>query len=308
MTEHAFYEAITHAQNRILYGNPVTDFSHVRANFVDAYARLIAMKLFSQRSVDYFRSAGLDDRRYLLFNPMTKAKVTMEGETVLRALHDVIAAKGYEKNTMFREVSQLIGTLPRLEGTVHVNVGLVLKFMPNYMFNPAEYPEIPTRNDPADDTFFWNQGPTRGAAKVQFADWKPVYERCAGIPNVARFYEQAQAFSTLLATAAPDADQQKDLDFMLNVGHLFSLIVYGQLILEQAALTGLDDDIIDQIFDFQIRDFSMYAVALHGKPSSTQAQQEWAVGAIRKPVSDADRFNRVWQRVRAYDGAYAMRP
>ena len=63
---------------------------------------------------------------------------------------------------------------------------------------------------------------------------------------------------------------------MLNVGHLFSLIVYGQLILEQAALTGLDDDIVDQIFDFQIRDFSTYAVALHGKPSSTQAQQDWA--------------------------------
>jgi len=308
MTEHAFYEAITHAQNRILYGKPVTEFAHVRANFVDAYVRLIAMKLFSQRSVDYFRSGSLDDRRYLLFNPMTKAKVTMEGETVLRALHDVIAAKGYEKNTMFREVSQLIGTLPRLEGTVHVNVGLVLKFMPNYMFNPAEYPEIGTRNDPADDEFFWNQGPTRGAAKVQFADWTPVYEKHSSIANVARFYEQAQAFKTLLATAAPDAGQQQDLDFMLTIGHLFSLIVYGQLILEQAALTGLDDDIIDQIFDFQIRDFSTYAVALHSKPSSTQTQQDWAVGAIRKPVSDAGRFDRVWQRVKAYDGAYEMRP
>ena len=87
MAEHAFYEAITHAQNRILYGNPVTDFSHVRANFVDSYARLVAMKPFSRRAVDYFRSASLEDRRYLLFNPMTKAKVTMEGETV-----DAVAA------------------------------------------------------------------------------------------------------------------------------------------------------------------------------------------------------------------------
>src|SRR5215207_886405 len=308
MVEHAFYEAITHAQNRILYGNPVTDFSHVRANFVDAYSRLVAMKAFSQRSVDYFRCASLDDRRYLLFNPMTKAKVTMEGETVLRALHDVIAAKGYEKNTMFREVAQLIGTLPRLGGTVHVNVGLVLKFMPNYMFNPAEYPEIPARNDPADDMFFWNQGPTRGAGKVQFADWTRVYEKHTSIPNVARFYEQAQAFKTLLATAAPDDQQQQDLDFMLTVGHLFSLIVYGQLILEQAALAGLDNDIVDQIFDFQIRDFSTYAVALHGKPSSTQAQQDWAIASIRKPVPDAQRFGRVWERVKAYDGAYEMRP
>jgi acyl-CoA dehydrogenase len=308
MAEHAFYEAITHAQNRILYGNPVTEFTHVRTNFVDAYTRLIAMKLFSQRSVDYFRSASLEDRRYLLFNPMTKAKVTMEGETVLRALHDVIAAKGYEKNTMFREVSQLIGTLPRLEGTVHVNVGLVLKFMPNYMLNPREYPDVPTRNDAADDTFFWNQGPTRGAGKVQFADWTPVYEQHSGIPNVAVFYEQATAFRELLLTAAPDADQQQDLDFLLNVGHLFSLIVYGQLILEQAALTGLDADMLDQIFDFQIRDFNTYAVALHGKPTATTAQQEWALSAIRKPVADAKRFHRVWERVKAYDGAYEMAP
>lgn len=308
MAEHAFHEAITHANNRILYGRPVTDFAHVRANFVDAYARLVAMKLFSRRAVDYFRSASLDDRRYLLFNPMTKAKVTMEGETVLRLLHDVIAAKGYEKTTMFREVAQFIGCLPRLEGTVHVNVGLVLKFMPNYMLNPTEHPEIGTRNDPADDVFFWNQGPARGAGSVQFADWAEVYEKHVAIPNVAQFYEQAQAFRELLTTAAPDVDQQQDLDFLLNVGHLFSLIVYGQLILEQAALAGLDDDIVDQIFDFQIRDFSSYAVALHGKPTTTLAQRGWAVDSIRKPVADAERFARVWGRIKMYDGVYEMRP
>ena len=240
---------------------------------------------------------------------MTKAKVTMEGETVVRSLHDVIAAKGYEKNTMFREVAQLIGCLPRLEGTVHVNVGLVLKFMPNYMLNPLDYPEIPTRND-AQPTTSSSGTRDRPAARVgsSFADWTPVYEEHSAIPNVARFYEQAQAFKELLASAAPDAGQQQDLDFLLNVGHLFSLIVYGQLILEQAALTGLDDDIIDQIFDFQIRDFSTYAVALHGKPTSTQAQQDWALGAIRKPVPDAERFDRLWERVKAYDGAYQMHP
>jgi hypothetical protein len=66
--------------------------------------------------------------------------------------------------------------------------------------------------------------------------------------------------------------------------------------------------VIDQIFDFQIRDFNTYAVALHGKPTATAAQQDWALGAIRKPVADADRFNRVWERVKAYDGAYEMRP
>ncbi|MBC2643806.1 MULTISPECIES: acyl-CoA dehydrogenase family protein [unclassified Rhodococcus (in: high G+C Gram-positive bacteria)] len=308
ISEHAFYEAITHAHNRILYGNPVTDFAHVRGNFVDAYSRLIAMKLFSARSVDYFRSASLDDRRYLLFNPMTKAKVTSEGEKVIALLHDVIAAKGYEKNTYFREAAQLIGTLPKLEGTVHVNVGLILKFMPNYLLNPAEYPEIGPRLDSADDAFFWAQGPTRGAGKIRFHDWTTTYEAHSDVPNVARFHEQATALRELLTTAPPDAGQQKDLDFLLDLGHLFSLVVYGHLILEQAAIAGIDRDLIDQIFDFQIRDFSGYAVALHGKSSATEAQQKWALGAIRRPVVDAERFTRVWAQAEAYDGAYEMRP
>ena len=48
-------EAVSHAHNRILYGNRVTDFPHVRRSFVDAYARLIAMKAFGDRAIDYFR-------------------------------------------------------------------------------------------------------------------------------------------------------------------------------------------------------------------------------------------------------------
>ncbi|WP_425334482.1 acyl-CoA dehydrogenase [Prescottella agglutinans] len=308
MCEHAFFEAITHAHNRILYGKRVTDFAHVRSNFVDAYTRLVAMKLFSARAVDYFRSAGPEDRRYLLFNPMTKAKVTSEGEAVVALLHDVIAARGYEKDTYFREAAELIGTLPKLEGTVHVNVGLILKFMPNYLFNPVDYPAVGTRDDAADDTFFWEQGPARGAGKVQFDDWTRIYPAHSDIPNVARFLEQALALRELLATAGPDDAQREDLDFLLTVGHLFELVVYGQLILEQADVVDLGRDLIEQIFDVQIRDFSRYAVALHGKPSSTDAQQQWALAAIRKPVVDSERFARVWEQVAGYDGAYEMRP
>lgn len=308
IAQHAFFEAITHAHNRILYGNPVTDFAHVRAAFVDAHARTLAMKLFSARAVDYFRSASREDRRYLLFNPMTKSKVTMEGERVVGLLHDVIAAKGYEKSTYFQEAVRYIGMLPKLEGTVHVNVGLVLKFMPNYLFAPAELPPVVARRDAADDVFFWDQGPTRGAAKVLFHDWTAVYGRFADVPNVARFFEQARALTVLLTTAPPDQAQRDDLDFMLVVGHLFSLVVYGQLILEQAELTGLDRDVVDQIFDFQVRDFSGHATALHGKASSTPAQQQWALGAIRKPEVDGDRFGRMWERVVAHDGAYEMTP
>ena len=306
MCTHSLYEAITHTNNRILYGNRVTDFSHVQGNFVDAFARLSAMKLFSNRAVDYFRSASLDDRRYLLFNPVTKSKVTSEGETVMTLLLDAVAAKGYEKNTYFHQANRFIGWLPRLEGTVHVNVGQILKFMPNYLFGPVEYPEIGTRLDASDDTFFFAQGPVGGAGKVRFADWTTPYAARTDVPNVAVFYEQAQALQALLQTAAPSAEQQKDLDFVLTVGHLFSLVVYGQLILEQAAITGLDDDLLNRIFDFQIRDFSGYAVSLYGKPTAKPEQQAWALGAVRRPVADAESFDRVWQQVKELDGAYEM--
>ncbi|MGI5502422.1 acyl-CoA dehydrogenase family protein [Lentzea sp. CA-135723] len=306
--EHSFYEAITHAHNRILYGNPVTDFPHVRQNFVDAYARLTAMKLFADRSVDYFRSANEDDRRYLLFNPITKMKVTSEGEQVIDLLWDVIAAKGFEKDTYFTRATADIRALPKLEGTVHVNLALVLKFMPNYLFNPRQYDEVPTRHDATDDDFFWRQGPARGLGKIQFHDWEPIYTEHAHLPNVALFHEQAKAIKTLLTTAAPDEAQQKDLDFLLNLGHLFTLVVYGQLVLEQARITGTDQHVLDQIFDVLVRDFAGYATALHGKASSTEAQQQWAVGQLRKPHVDQARFDAVWQQVEALSGRYEMRP
>jgi alkylation response protein AidB-like acyl-CoA dehydrogenase len=306
--EHAFYEAITHADARVLYGMRVTDFPHVRQAFTDAYARLMAMKLFGARAIDYMRSAGPEDRRYLLYNPVTKMKVTTEGERVVDLLWDVIAAKGFEKDMYFEMAARDIRALPKLEGTVHVNMALVLKFMANYLFNPEEFEPVPKRSDPADDEFLFRQGPARGLGKIRFADWRLAYDPFAAVPNVARFVEQAEALKELLSTAPPSEDQIRDLDFMLTLGELFTLVVYGQLVLEEAALMGLATDTIDQIFDVMVRDFSAYAVALHGTASSTDAQQAWALQSVRKPVVDPDRFESVWQKVRDLAGAYEMRP
>ncbi|MER5897038.1 acyl-CoA dehydrogenase [Streptomyces sp. NPDC001876] len=304
--EHAMYEAVTHAHNRILYGKPVTAFPHVRREFTDAYIRLVAMKLFSGRAVDYFRSAGPDDRRYLLFNPMTKMKVTTEGEKVIDLMWDVIAAKGFEKDTYFDKAARDIRGLPKLEGTVHVNLALIQKFMPNYLFDPAEYAPVPTRLDAADDTFLFQQGPARGLGAIRFHDWRTAYDAHADRPNVARFREQADALCELLSQHAPDRAQQQDLDFSLVIGHLFALVVYGQLVLEQAELTGLDADVLEEIFDVLIRDFSAYATELYGKAATTDAQASWALAAIRRPVADPERGARVWSQVEALSGTYEM--
>jgi len=306
--EHAMYEAVTHAHRRVLYGKPVTDFPHVRRELTDAYARLVAMKLFSDRAVDYLRSAGPDDRRYLLFNPMTKMKVTTEGEKVIDLLWDVIAAKGFEADTYFDKAAKDIRGLPKLEGTVHVNLALILKFMPNYLFQPADFAPVPQRHDAADDEFLFRQGPARGLGAIRFHDWRIAYDAHADLANVARFREQADGLCALLRAHAPDEAQQRDLDFLLALGQLFALVVYGQLILEQAELTGLDRGLLDEMFAILIQDFSAYATELGGKAAATEEQAAWAIAHIRRPVWDATRTATVWNQVVDLCGAYEMRP
>jgi acyl-CoA dehydrogenase len=308
MATHSLYEAITHAHNRVLYGKPVTDFPHVRREFVEAYSRLTAMKLFSDRAVDYFRTASAEDRRYLLYNPITKMKVTTEAQKVIGLVADVVAAKGFEADTYLAMAKNDIDGLPKLEGTVAVNLALIAKFMPAYLFAPQEYAPVPTRTDAADDEFLFRQGPARGLSKVRFHDWKAAYAQASHIPNVALFTEQAASLVKLLTEATPDEAQQADLDFGLALTELFTLVVYGQLILEQAGITGLDSHVVDQIFAVLVQDFSLAAVDLNGKPSSTDAQQAIALAALRKPVVDAERFDGVWARVRDLSGAYAMHP
>jgi acyl-CoA dehydrogenase len=83
---------------------------------------------------------------------------------------------------------------------------------------------------------------------------------------------QLKAF---LATATPTPEQQKDIDFLLILGELFTCVVYGQLILENAKITNVDRDLLDQIFDFMVRDFSKYALQLCCRVSNLKVQRDY---------------------------------
>jgi acyl-CoA dehydrogenase len=305
---HAFYEAINHAAHRNLYGKFVTEFPHIQQMMTDAYARLTAMRVFAARSIDYMRSASREDRRYLLFNPMVKMKVTTQGEEVINLLWDVIAARGFEKDAYFEMAARDIRALPKLEGTVHVNMALIVKFMANYFFNPGTFPDIPVRTDAAHDAFLFDQGPTRGLGKIQFHDFMAAYGSVSS-PNVTIFKEQIEALKALLMTAPPSKEQAKDIDFLLCLGELMTLVAYGQLIIEKWNLDGLGEDLLEQIFDFMVRDFAKFALQLYSKTTSTEAQMAGCLKMIRKPVVDEARFQRVWQgEVLKLADSYEMNP
>lgn len=308
VAEHCFYEAITHASNRILYGIRVTDMPHVRKNFMDAWLRLVGMKLYQRRATDYFRNSSQNDRRYLLYNPTSKMKVTLQAEEVVSLLWEVIAAKGFEKDTYFHMAAADIMGPSKLEGTVHVNIQLIRKFMRNYFFNPAEYPPVAPDLSEKDDLFLFNQGPTKGLGKIQFHDYKPVFEANKGLPNVAAFMKQIAIFREMLEKAGPDEAQDMDPSWSLPLGEMFSIVVYGQLILEQASISRTDSDILNQMFDFMVRDFARFAMQIYGNHSSKDAQRDYCVRIMLiKAVPNSEQYGSVWQHyVSVLNGEYAM--
>jgi acyl-CoA dehydrogenase len=199
-----------------------------------------------------------------------------------------------------------IRALPKLEGTVHVNMALIIKFMANYFFKPGEFPVIEQRDEPVDDNFLFNQGPTKGLGKIRFHDYRATYAS-VDLPNANVFKKQIRYLKAMLAVARPSREQAKDIDFLLNLGELFTLVVYGQLIIENARIYGVVDDLLDQIFDVIVRDFSRYALQLYGKSVTTRRQQLLLRRMIKRPVVDNARFDKVWnEQVATLRGAYKM--
>jgi acyl-CoA dehydrogenase len=309
--EHSFYESINHASKRKLFNQYVTEFPHVKQLFMDAYTRLIAMKHFSYRATDYMRTASDKDKRYLLFNPMVKMKVTMQGEEVVSHLWDVIAAKGLNRDQYFELAIRDIRMLPKLEGTVHVNMVLVLRFMKNFFFDKDDsLPKIPQFREFKDDTYLFNQGATtKGFDKIKFHDYIKVYAEFTHLPNVKIFTEQTEAFKDFLEKAYPDNSQREDIDYMLTVGEMFTLVAYGMLVLENAKNDKEDLNVVDMIFDVFVRDLTKYASIMYSKSNSSALQQELLLKVFRKPNLDKEKFEKVYkEHILTLADAYEMNP
>ena len=188
---------------------------------------------------------------------------------------------------------ELVG-FPKLEGTRHVNMALIIKLIPSYMFMPAEFEEVGRITDNRNEDFLFRQGRTRGYAKTKFHDYNIAYNTVAHLPNVKVFLEQIAAYKEYLMVSGPGlANQLKDFDYLLAVGELFTMVAYGQLIIESARIEEVSDEILNQMFDLFIRDFSAYAVELYGKPINTDTQLAKIMQMIKRPVPNQAEFKKV---------------
>jgi len=129
------------------------------------------------------------------------------------------------------------------------------------------------------------------------------------LPNVRVFKEQIKLFKDFLMQAPPNELQVNDIDYLLALGEILTLVAYGQLIIESRNFYDVEDDLVDEIFDVMVRDFSKYALSLHMKPSNSERQRSLSLKMIKPPIPNQRRFEKIWEtHVYALKGQYSMNP
>ncbi|MRR15745.1 MAG: hypothetical protein EG826_04725 [Deltaproteobacteria bacterium] len=143
---------------------------------------------------------------------------------------------------------------------------------------------------------------------MRFPDYRLAYEGI-NLPNIAVFKEQIDLLKEFMVKATPDAEQRANMDYMLALGEMFALIVYGQLIVENCKIYNIENDLIDQIFGLLVTDFSHFAMTQIAKSGNNGEQEKYLWQMLKKPAINAAREMRIWtDHVEVLNGSYTMNP
>jgi acyl-CoA dehydrogenase len=266
LCEHAFAEADAHVRHRILFGKPVSQMPHIRDATAFAFARLTAMKLYAYRALDYLQVAGANDRRYLLFNAVQKAKVSTEGVKVLGLLSECIAARGFEADTFFESALREAQMVPSLESSTHINFALAAQFIDAW-FAPAGaavqvVAPASLQETDLDENPYWVESDDRHARTVRFADCLAGYRPLRSVPNVRTFMQQVKVFRRFARRGGCAGDPGADTGLPIALGKCFAIIAYAQLIVENCLAGKVEASLVAVVFHALIEDLGVEALKL----------------------------------------------
>ncbi len=258
MCERAMGEALTHIQNRVLFGKSVSEFPHIRNLMCQAYARLAGMKLFAYRALDYQIHASANDRRYLLYNSVQKARVSTNGVEVMRLMAECVGAKGFESDTYFELALRDITLIPNLEGSTHINYGLTARLLTSYLFTRADVKSAPSLKgsrgfeNPA--LFETHSGKF---SRILFHSLNAAFSDSKS-PQVNQFSKQLQYFRAFVLSLKMTPSKAKDPVLGLALGKVISVIAYAELILENSAhyKESVSSALTEFLFSLLIQDFN----------------------------------------------------
>jgi len=307
--ERAFTEAFAHLRQRILYGKPVSDMPHIRAATTHAYARLAAMKLYAYRALDYLQVARADDRSYLLFNAVQKARVSTQGVRVMALLSECVGARGFEAETYFESVLREVPLIPSLEGSTHINFGLTAQFIANYFAGADEVeppePGVLLQGDCGENPY-WLEAGDRNHRTVRFGHFLKAYRPLRSLANVRLFVRQAKAFRQFAAAEATQGTAQPgkaDAGTAIAMGKCFSTIACAQLVAEGCVACQVAPSTVSVIFHGLIEDLREESLALAAALPHGSAPRAALKGSVRVPRTDAPDLEAVSASIAARYGA-----
>lgn len=264
--EHAFAEAAHHLATRMLFGKPVLQMPHIRSLSAQAYARLAAMKLYAYRALDYVHAATADDRRYLLFNAVQKAKVGVEGVKVMALLSECIGAKGFESDTYFEMALRDAQLIPGLEGSTHINLGVTAQFIPMYFARGAADlaapPSLAAGEIASEENAYLMEAASTSLNAIAFPRFLKAYGPLMSIPNVRLFVRQARRFALLVRKPRTKKLLAAGTETALTLGQCMATIAYGQLVAENSVRFSIEPELVAAMFHGIISDMTASALAL----------------------------------------------
>jgi acyl-CoA dehydrogenase len=289
--EHAFAEAFAHMRRRILYGKPVTAMPHIRVTTTVAFARLTAMKLYAYRALDYLQACGPDERRYLLFNAVQKAKVSTEGVKVMGLLSECIGARGFEAVTYFESALRDAQLIPGLEGSTHINFGLTAQFIDPYFGasdreGPAPEAVIGPQAEPDENPYSMDVR-DRNPKTVRFPPFLQAYESLRAVANVRSFMTQVEAFHLFAARGVSALKPTADAGLLIAIGKCFSTIAYAQLVAENGLAVKVAPEMISVMFHGLIEDLSTESLKLSVMFPAGSAERTQLKDLVRVPETGA---------------------
>jgi acyl-CoA dehydrogenase len=231
------------------------------------------MKLYAYRALDYLRAASPDDRRYLLFSAVQKAKVSTEGVKVMALLSECIGAKGFESSDTYFEMAlrdaQLI---PSLESSAHINLGLTAQFIPRYFARPDFDLVVPASSLVGEqfaheNSYLTEASPRTGAiSTIAFPPYRQAYRPLMNLRNVRLFAAQSKAFRIFVWRMRSQRALMADTQIALGLGQCLATIAYAQLIAENSLRLNVAPEMISVIFHLLVGDLSASALTLASFP------------------------------------------
>ena len=301
--EHALHEAAAHLRKRTLYGAPALEMPHLRAMMSQAYARLLAMKLYAYRALDYVHAASEQERRYQLFCAVQKARVSTEGVKVMALLSECIGAKGFEADTYCEMALRDAALFPGLEGSMHINLGLAVQFLPRYFKRTlaplARPPSLLAGETESRENPYLMAARTGGTHAIEFAWFIDAYRPFVGVPAVAMFVRQAAAFRRFVQEEAKQSRDKSALQLSLAIGQCMATIAYGQLIAENAAALRIPAQIVSVIFGILVTDLAGSAMQLAALPEFDAPRRERIAALLEIPQTAPAEWDLLAERVRA---------